>query len=89
MEWYHWFLIAIGVVWVTCAVVNGVLLARMGMAVCLRGDGEYFWIVLAPFIIIPLARQYCDWRKKQQRSVEAVLEEAIEDIRQWRNQRRM
>lgn len=74
MEWYHWLLVAVGVLWIACAVVNYVLLKKMGCDIVIQGEGGHFWLFFAPFWVVPFMLQYRDTREERdwQRRFEEV-----------------
>lgn len=64
MEWYYWLLVGVGVLWVTCAVVNYVLLKKMGYDVTFRGEGVNMWLLCAPLSVIFNVLGYREWKKE-------------------------
>lgn len=82
MEWYHWLLIAIGVIWVACAVINYVLLRKMGWEVVLRGEGGHFWLFFAPYWVYPFYRCYREWLEDEPDIVKQ-LKETLKDVEKW------
>ncbi|MBI2523737.1 hypothetical protein HY464_00285 [Candidatus Peregrinibacteria bacterium] len=72
---------AVGFVWIACAVTNYVLLKKMKCDVVLRGEGGHFWFFFAPFWIIPLIFQYRDWGQ------ENSLDDRLKEIREAKQRR--
>ena len=67
MEWYDWLLIAIGIVWIVCAVINYVLLKKMGCDIVIQGEGGHYWVFFAPYWVVLLIGQYRDWGEEAKR----------------------
>ena len=77
MHWIAWVVI---IVWVICAIINGICLKKMDVSSRWWEGGES-WLLFAPFWCVPIVLTYFDWKKHDLETYMRKLEKDRKKIR--------